>query len=123
MSHQLELLIQLKDQLIFFLDELIELLPQEPDIVIVRIFLKDKIPIADVMAYICKELVPLKPLVDSKDDSFFLDNNILFETLDDKKVNHFKKIWTNGCLDREDKETIWRWFKSFIYLAERYTKK
>jgi hypothetical protein len=117
---QIELLIQLKDNLIFFLDELIELLPQEPDLVIVRIFLKDKIPIADVMTYIQRELVPLKPLVDSKDDSFFIDNNILFETLDERKVNHFKKIWTNGSLDKEDKATIWRWFKSFIFLAEKY---
>lgn len=117
---QLELLIRLKEQLVFFLDELIELLPQEPDLVIVRIFLKDKIPIEEVMKYIKAELVPLKPLVESKDDKFFMENNILFETLDDRKVNHFKRLWTNGSLDNEDKDTIWRWFRGFIFLAEKY---
>lgn len=119
---QIDLLIQLKEQLLVFLDELIEILPQEPDLVIARIFLKDRIQISLAMDYIVNDLVPLKPLIDNRDDNFFLENNILFGTISDTKVNHFKKIWNNGSLDREDKETIWKWFKSFIYLAERYSK-
>ena len=119
---QLTLLIQLKEQLIFFFDELIEQFPQEPDLVIIRIFLKDKIPIVDVMETIVKQLVPLKPMVEIKDDNFFLQHNILFETLDEKKVNHFKKLWQSGSLDSENRATIWKWFESFIFLAERYQK-
>lgn len=118
----IELLIQLKDQLIFFFDELISLLPEEPDLVIVRIFLKDKIPIFDVMEYIVNKLVPLKPMIKQKDDNFFINHNILFERLDDNKVNHFKRLWLSGKLDKENKETMWRWFTSFIFLAEKYQK-
>jgi hypothetical protein len=120
MSTRIELLIQLKDQLIIFFDELIDLLPEEPDLVIVRIFLKDRIPITDVMEYITDSLVPLKNLIKERDDNFFLDHNILFEKLDDNKVNHFKKMWSNNSLDRETKNTMWLWFDSFIYLAEKY---
>jgi len=118
---QLDLLRQLKDELIFFFDELIELLPEEPDLVIVRIFLKDKIPIVDIMEYIVNELIPLKPMVLQRDDRFFVNHNILFTKIDENKVNHFKRLWTCGSLDKENKETIWRWFRSFIYLAEKYT--
>jgi len=119
---QLELLIQLKNQLIIFFDELIEQFPKEPDMIIIRIFLKDKIPIVDVMDYIVKKLVPLKSMVNVQDDNFFLHHNILFETLDENKVNHFKKLWLSRSLDEENRVTIFKWFSSFIYLAERYNK-
>ena len=119
---EIDLLIQLKEQLVFFFDELISLLPEEPDLVIVRIFLKDKIPILDVMEYIVQKLVPLKPMIKQKDDNFFINHNILFEKLDDNKVNHFKRLWLSGKLDKENKETIWRWFTSFVFLAEKYQR-
>ena len=119
---EIDLLIQLKEQLVFFFDELISLLPEEPDLVIVRIFLKDKLPIFDVMEYIVHQLIPLKPMIKQKDDNFFINHNILFEKLDDNKVNHFKRLWLSGKLDKENKETIWRWFTSFVFLAEKYQR-
>lgn len=117
---ELDILIQLKEQLIFFFDELIELLPTEPDLIIIRIFIKDKFPIADIMNYMITKLVPLKHLVVNKDEGFFINNNILFEEVDSKKVNHFKKLVRSGKLDEDDKEVIWKWFRGFIYLAEKY---
>jgi hypothetical protein len=123
MSSEIEILIQLKTQLVNFFDELIEQFPQEPDFIIFRIFLKDQIPITDVMNYILIKLLPLQELVKNKDENFFLNNNVLFEKFDEtksNKVNHFKKLWLSGSLDKEDKDTIWRWFASFIYLASKY---
>ena len=119
---ELELLRNLQTQLVIFFDELIDLLPNEPDLVVVRIFIKDKIPIVDIMSYIAEQLVPLKGMVEKRDDNFFVNHNILFEKLDDRKVNHFKRLWTSGQLDKENKETIWKWFYAFIYLAERYSR-
>jgi hypothetical protein len=40
---------EFKNNLISFFDELIDLFPSEPDLVIVRIFLKDQIPIDEVL--------------------------------------------------------------------------
>lgn len=117
---QYSLLVQLKEQLVFFFDELIELLPDEPDLVIVRIFIKDQIPIVEVMDYMIRRLVPLEHLTKTKDDSFFLNNNILFEKVDNNKVNHFRRLWLSGKLDDEDKNTIWKWFRGFIYLSKKY---
>jgi hypothetical protein len=123
MSSELEILIQLKTQLVAFLDELIESFPSEPDFVIFRIFINDQVPIADVMDYIVMKLCPLQDMVKNKDESFFLNNNILFDKFDNKqvdKVNHFKRLWLSKSLDKEDKDVIWSWFASFILLGNKY---
>lgn len=121
MSSEFELLTQLKSQLVDFFDDLIGLLPNETDFVVLRIFIKDRVPIEDVMKYISLKLLPLKTLIDTRDEKFFLENNILFEQLDKNKVNHFKRIWLSKDIDNQDKDIIWKWFTSLIYLAKKYT--
>ena len=90
---EIKILKEFKNSLITFIDELIPQFPEEGDLVIIRIFLKDQVPIADVMNHIIHMILPLKQLVVSKDESFFLDNNVLFSALNSGKVNHFKKLW------------------------------
>ena len=126
MSSEIEILTQLKTQLVNFLDELIESFPNEPDFVIFRIFVNDRIPITDIMKYITVKLCPLQDMVKNRDEQFFLNNNILFEKLSDNgnnKVNYFKRLWTSSSLDKEDKEIIWKWFQSFIFLGNKYLEK
>jgi len=125
MSTEIEVLIQLKSQLVNFLDELIESFPNEPDFVIFRIFVNDRIPISEIMNYITSNLCPLKDMVEKKDDNFFLNHNILFEKFNEKeksKINHFKKLWLSPNIDKDDREVIWKWFKSFIYLGNKYSE-
>lgn len=122
---EIEILSALKKGLLSFLDELIATFPTESDFVIFRIFVNDKLPIVDIMEYITQNLVPLKDMVKSRNEAFFLNYNILFEKFDQKqsnKVNKFKSIWTSGNLDADDKNTIWKWFESFIYLGNKYTE-
>jgi hypothetical protein len=123
MSTEIELLIQLKTQLVNFFDELIETFPDESDFVIFRILIKDKVPILDIMNYIVKDLCPLYDMVKNKNESFFLDNNILFSKFDEKKtekINRLKKLWLSGTLDKENKEVMWSWFNSIIYLGTKF---
>ena len=123
MSTEIELLTQLKTQLVNFMDELIETFPKEPDFVIYRIFINDQIPILDIMKYITAELCPLYEMVKNKDENFFLGRNVLFAKFNDSstnKVNRFKKLWTSGTLDAEDKEVLWSWFNSIIYLGNKF---
>ena len=111
-----------KENLITFLDELIGQMPTEGDLVIARIFIKDQVPIASILQYFCLKLLPLKNLIKERNAGFFLDNNILFSKISKDRVNHFKKLWRSGTLDDDDKETIFKWFDTFIYLAEKYQK-
>lgn len=119
---EVKLLQTLHKDLVSFLDSLIESFPEEGDLVIARFAIKDQFPIKDIMKYIIDKLLPLKSNVDNRDNNFFLENNILFEKLEDNKVNHFKKIWISGNLDDEDKDNIWKWFDRFLKIAQYYVK-
>ena len=123
MNSEIAILNNFKIQLVNFLDELIESFPQETDFIIIRIFVKDQIPIEEIIKYFCVKLCPLEDLIKTKNEKFFLDNNILFGELDgDKigKVNYFKKLWSSGEIDEDNKKIIWAWFSIFISLANKY---
>ena len=96
--------------------------PEEGDFVFIRIFLKDQVSIVDVLNHVIQIFLPIKHLVVERNEKFFLENNILFTTLDSGKVNHFKRLWRSGRLDESDKDAVWKWMSSFIFLAEKYQK-
>jgi hypothetical protein len=122
---ELQVLTEFKTGLISFFDELIDQFPQEGDLVMIRIFLKDQIPIEDVMNIfsnaINKDNAKLKKMIKDRNEIFFLENNI-FDSISKTKVVHFKKLWRSGSLDEEDKKVVWRWVDSFVYLSEKYNK-
>ena len=122
MATKLSVLIELKRDLISFLDELIEQFPDEGDFVVLRIFLKDQVPIADVMNIMIQKLIPLADTIRNRDESYFLNNNNLFESLAKDKVSHFKQLWRSGRLDADDRNAIWLWHIRFLNLAEKYQK-
>lgn len=111
---------EFKRLLIGFLDELIEQFPNEGDLVIARVFLKDQIPITIVLNYFLQELLPHKTVIEQRDEQFFLQNDILFGALNKDKVGHFRKLWRSPALDNQDRDLIWQWFDGFIRLTERY---
>lgn len=107
--------------IITFLDELIEQFPNEADLIIVRLFLKDSIPPIKIINMFIIEILPYKQSIAKRDDSVFLDGNIsLFNSVRKSKVNHFKVLWRSSVLDDEDRKVIWKWFDMFIYLVEQF---
>ena len=120
-----QILIQFKNSLISFIDELIEQFPQEPDLIILRIFLKDQIPIEDVMTKftytINKNDQELKKYITDRNEIFFLESDV-FESIARSKTINFKKLWRSGNLDDEEKETVWKWIDSFVKLSDLYNK-
>ena len=109
--------------LIHFLDELIEQFPMEDDIVLARLFLKNSIPPVTIINTFIKETLPLKECITNRDEDKFLNSDLsIFNSLNKNKVNHFKVLWKSSVLDDEDRQVIWRWFDTFIYLAEQYQK-
>ena len=124
-NSSIQILTQFKNSMITFFDELIGQFPEEGDLVIARIFLKDQVPIHDVVTAfhlkINQDDQRLKKMVRERNENFFLENNV-FDFVDKDKVNHFKRLWRSGRLDVDDKECIWRWVDTFITLADRYVK-
>jgi hypothetical protein len=125
---EIEILKQFKNVLISFLDELIGQFPSEGDLVIFRIFLKDRVPIDSIINYFILSILPLKKMVEERDEDFFLNKCELFEALTDceekdkDKVNRFKRLWRSESLDDDDKRVVWEWFDSFIFLSEKFQK-
>lgn len=115
---------EFKKQLIRFLDELIEQFPSEGDFVLMRIFVKDQIPTADVIGRFIRDVLPVKEMIDKRDEKFFLDNYLLTlsDQLDHGKMNYLKNIWESGMLTKEDKDVMWKWADVFIHIAEMYFK-
>jgi hypothetical protein len=120
MSSTTTVLQVLRTQLLLFFDELIALLPKEQDFLVMRFFIKDQVPIADVMEYIVHKLIPLQSFITAKDERFFLEHQVLFEDLREhgSRVNYFKDLWKQ--LDAENKEVFWNWFQYFLNLGKRY---
>lgn len=121
-QNQTQILIDFKNNLVKFLDELIEQFPEETDFIISRIFIKDQVPVMDIMNHFITEIIPLKAKIKGRDDKFFIENNILFSSLDKTKVNHLKKIWRSDRLEKEDKEVIWKWIDALVHFVEKYQK-
>jgi hypothetical protein len=122
---ELEILIEFKKQLTNFFDELIDILPTEGDLVVIRLFLTNQIPIKQVMDIFIFKINEnngmLRKMVKQRDDLFFLEHNV-FDELGKNKVNHFKKIWCSDQLDNENKKIIWSWIDLFISLSDKYSK-
>jgi hypothetical protein len=52
----IEILLEFKNSLVTFFDELIDQFPEEGDLIMVRIFLKDQMPIENVMTIFINNL-------------------------------------------------------------------
>lgn len=116
------LAIKFRDHIIEFLDELIEQFPNEAELIITRIFVKDQINPIDIADSFSESLISHQDIIKRRDERYFIDNDNLFSYFDSTKVLYFKKIWLSGVLDDDDKDTMWSWIDSFVLLAKRYLK-
>ena len=120
----MEVLREFQTQLILFFDELIDQFPEEGDLVIARLFISNQVPILDLMNdfnhRINKDDQQFRRMIAARNEGFFL-NNVLFAQ-HKATLSHFKKLWRCGRLDDADKNTIWKWVDTFIFLGDKYTR-
>ncbi len=119
----IELLKSLKTSFLEFIEDLMVILPEEKDLILFHIFIKNQVPIVDVMKYIQKNIVPLEDRVEARDEQYFKENAVLFEKVGDyeTEVNRFKMLW-EANEDEGNREMVWQWFKTFIYIGKKYTE-
>lgn len=124
-SDKLKLMKEFRDQLVIFLDEIIDQFPTECDFVLIRMFIKDQIPVHDILGRFIRDILPLKENVEKKDESFFLENTLLYTggNISNEKINHFQQLWQSEKLDDDDRDTIWNWMSCFIKIADCYHRK
>jgi hypothetical protein len=124
-SNKLILMQKFRDQLVTFLDEIIDQFPTECDFVLIRMFIKDQIPVHDILGRFIRDILPLKEHVEKREEAFFLNNTLLYTggNISDDKINHFQELWQSDKLDADDRETIWTWMECFIKISDCYFKK
>jgi len=114
-----------KNHLVDFFDDLIALFPEEGDLLYMRIFIKDRVPIVDVMKRFVVELDGnsgrVRSLIKKHDDIFFLERN-LFDDFSKSKASHFKGLWTSPTIDDSEREVIWNWMHAFVILVDNWKK-
>ena len=111
-----------KDNVIKFLMALIEILPKEGDIILLRVMFETQIPVETAMQIFSSRILPFADMVRNKDERFFLECTDLFAGLQREKVSYFKDLWLSEELTAEDKEQLWKWFRLFLNLAIQYEK-
>lgn len=122
---KISLMYEFRTQLLNFLDELINQFPEESDLIIIRIFMKDQIPVYDVLGRFIRDLLPLKKEVDHRNEAFFMENSLFYSQhgIATAKVNHFKDLWVSNKLDDNDREMIWKWMDLLCSIGSQYYNK
>jgi hypothetical protein len=116
MSSDLKSYNDLHKTLVAFFDELVDMFPKEGDFVLLRIMLKDQVPVTQIVNHFKRALLPEKDLIKNRDKSFF-DKNVLFIHVGDSQAQKFRRLFHN--MDTEDQDAIWRWLDAFVSLTEK----
>jgi hypothetical protein len=119
LKNKVEVLNFFKQNLLKFLDALSTLLPNEQDIIMLRVMFETHIPIESAMQTFSIRILPYKEMVEKRDDRFFLECTDVFAGIRKDKVSYFKDLWQSN-LSQENRKTLWDWFTVFLRVAVRY---
>ena len=115
-----------KDQMVEFLDELIEMFPTDGSFILIRVFVNDKIPVTAVLGRFMRDCLKYYKLVKERNDNLFLSKDFLYNSYGEEvgidQIDRFKDIWERE-LDEDDKEMVWTWMDLFYKLSMNYYKK
>jgi len=113
---------QLSTQVLNLLDDLLCICPNEPDILLVRLFFENQVDPETLMKGFITWVYPWKNYIEEHNERYFEENDHIFGPLPSDKVEYFKIKMKDGTFDSDDKEVIWAYFEVFISLIEKYNK-
>jgi hypothetical protein len=107
-----------------FIDEIDTTFPGNKDIMVFKekYAMLKSINSQLIVDYFIKFIYPHKTRIQGEDDTFFLEGGGQEEISDSKGLNmrdNLKDLWTNKMND-ENKKIVWKYFKTFILLIEKY---
>lgn len=116
--------IKLIHQIFNFIDELNNSFPNNKDIEIFKekFLLLKSVNSQLIVDYFIKFIYPLKQSILDKNDSFFLEGGGQDEVKDKSGLNmrdNLKNLWITE-MSEGNKEVVWKYFKIFILLTDKY---
>lgn len=121
MDNKIKIVQIFHNNLVEFIESLIEQFPAESDLVLVKTFLQQFCAPSEIITYFCKALLTpeVSVMIDKGDENFFLKNDSLFSDIpNQQKVFHFKTLYKTS--NPQQKEMMWAWIKKFKRIAELY---
>jgi hypothetical protein len=115
-----EILKLFKDNCLEFIDDLIELLPNEESLIAGRILFENHMPIEESLERLCKFLIPCEEMIENKEDKLFMTDDKIFSAVSEDKIIRWRNIWKSKQLEKSDKECIWQWADLFLGLCKMY---
>ena len=111
-----------KDNLINFIDELILQFPEEVDLILARILLKNKEDsVIKTLNDFVKHILPHKEKIYERDEkSLLFIFSGMNESVESEYIQKILSLWNSNKLDADDKKVMWDYFDLFTKLAEKY---
>ncbi len=119
---EVEILDKFKTQLLNFLDELIEIIPDDGDLLTFRIFVNDQLPTLDLMRSFITHGYPYKERAKKREDSYLITKVLFLDKLDSKMVDKFKGYWRSKIFTADDRKVIWDWVDLFFKIGDEWVK-
>ncbi len=124
-ANQNQILSEFKKTVVQFFDELIGQFPSAGDLVVCRVMMNDQVPVRLVMDAFCDKLDDnngeMRVMIREKNEEFFIERDI-FEVVSGEIGTRLKKLWVSPMLSDDDRNVIWDWFNSFVFLADKFKK-
>jgi hypothetical protein len=107
-----------------FINDLSTIFPKNKDIFVLKekYYLAKDIDNKLIITYFVQYVYPHKQRILNQDESYFLDGGgqeELKESNGLKFRDNIKNLWLNE-MSNENKEIIWKYFKIFVVLSEKY---
>ena len=125
-----ELQLKFKNNMLKFIDELIELCPDKGEFFMVKVFVRDNAPLQEIIERFVEIVLPYTSQIKKKDENFFLTTTALYDSMtgfeymqenDNGKmmIESTRKLWSEQ-LNEDDKNACWKWLHLFLVLAKKY---
>jgi len=107
---------EFKEQLVNFLDDIIDSYPSETRFVYLRM-IYDKVSPKKISEIICKHILPYKEYIKTHNEELFINDDLIFKNIDPTGMFTFSDLWVKK-FDDEDKASIWKWFNVLLSILE-----
>lgn len=111
---------QLKDQLINFIDDIMEICPDDYHLPIIRAVVCGAFDAREIADSFVEHVLPFQAQIKARNATFFEKNDHIFGPLPQDKVQHFRNLWFSGHFEEEDKKIIWDYFSVFVDLCKKH---
>lgn len=121
-----ELLKLFKEQLLNFVDELIETFPNEGNLILLRVYIDTQLIIEKSLSEFTDKInennEKLKQMIKQRNENFFIKYDLI--NLESKnEINYMLKLWQDDILQPDDKSTIWDWVDLFVKISDSFLLK